>query len=223
MVKRGDMKKGQSERSAHDAASRFGGLQSIIEMFVYCVKRALLEFGADELAQLERANPNVATLAWLDAQVRQDTSKLLDTLAQRGKGRWHINATQRAELAASVGGSPALASPRVLFLSLALLIDRNFPTKGRSPEDVAWHLAKGAIRPPEAFLAGASNLPPRIGQMTPFAVARRWFSNLWLAPRIWNVSTRSGGCREAGPSPSNRASSGASERPARETEGFDSH
>lgn len=156
----------------------WNGCATIPALFGLAFRRAAFHLAGADLADLEAAKQrDVHALGWPDAPGQLDrVSRILEILAQRPPGeRYRLASTERDALLAALGEG-ALSDGRRMFL-LALAVDRAFVAFGEDGEVADSH---GLVCPkPATLFEHIENAPPPIGQMTPFAVCRRWFARFW--------------------------------------------
>lgn len=137
-----------------------------------------------ELAELDRGVPgSLGSLGWLNSRVLDDLIDFFDAQAQRRRQqRWDLTKEALAQLRQIVG-EETITTAKGLFC-IAQTIDAQYASESITAAERDWLVGKGVVRPAPAFFNDARNSPPPIGQMTPVAIARRWFRSLWPVPDL---------------------------------------
>lgn len=164
--------------------AEIGSWRSVLALFAWACRHAINGLGGPDLAALDdHLDHGLPSLGWLPPDRLAELNALFATLSARKDGRWTLNAANRGEVVRICGGEPVVENPRVAFC-IANCIDANYgQPQGEAILPEAYR-QDGVMRPAFAFLERISNPPPRIGQMTARLVSRRWFSNLWIWPRL---------------------------------------
>jgi len=149
---------------------------SISQLFAITFRHAALSLSGAEVAQLLRGEPgDLAGLSWAEPETVRRLRALALNWAERGTLHRHrLRTDQKAALAALLGDAEAW-STRTAFL-VCYVVDEAYA--GLVDETVDLHPSVQRVARP--FLAGISNRPPAIGQMTPIAACRTWMTTFWF-------------------------------------------